>query len=609
MKNLYLSAMALLLSAGAYAQNEIFYTVSFPNAVHHEAEISMRVSQVPAGTLRFRMSRSSPGRYATHEFGKNIYNVKAYGENNKLLTVKQVEGDVYEIAQHGATVIVNYTLFGNHMDGTYVGIDPSTAHFNMPAAFAWVVGMEKRPVKFKFNDTEKYGWKIATQLKPEADGVYYARDLQYMMDSPTSLAAYKTYSWTVSNPGGKVQDIHLTSHSDDDQATVDGFGQMVKKITLEAQAVFGELPAYDYGNYVFLHDVAASNAGDGMEHRNSTSIVQTTPKIAGNENRLLGTFAHEYFHSWNVERIRPKSLEPFNFEHANMSSELWFAEGFTQYYGEMLLVRTGQRNVDSYTRTVAGLVNTVLNTPAAARYSPAQMSRYAVFADAGVSIDPNNNANIFTSYYTYGGATALALDLRLRSEFKLTLDDYMRAVWLAHGKTEKAYTIPDLQNVLAAFTKNPSFAANFFKRYIYGFEKNNYAQLLDKAGLILRKTQAGKAWAGQLRLAPSNEGLTVQSGTVIGTPVYNAGLDAGDVILTVDGKEVKDVQAYTAIITGKSIGDKITYVYTNRTGKHEAVVTLQENPLYEVVTYEAAGKELTGTQKEFRNQWLSTKVK
>ena len=609
MKKFYLSALAILLSAGAYAQNEITYTVSFPNAVHHEAEISMLVPQVPAGAMRFRMSRSSPGRYATHEFGKNIYNVKAYGEKNAPLTVKQVEGDLYEIARHGSNVIISYTLFGNYMDGTYVGIDASTAHFNMPAAFAWVKGMENRAVRFKFNDTEKYGWKVATQLKPESNGFYSAPNLQYMMDSPTSLAGYKSFSWDVANPGGKRQTIHLTSHSNDDQATVDAFGQIVKKVTLEAQAVFGELPAYDYGNYVFLHDVAATNAGDGMEHRNSTSIVQTTPQIAGNENRLLGTFAHEYFHSWNVERIRPKSLEPFNFEHGNMSSELWFAEGFTQYYGEMLLVRAGLRNQEGYTRTIAGLVNTVLNTPAAARYSPAQMSRYAVFADAGVSIDPNNNANIFTSYYTYGGATALALDLRLRSEFNLTLDDYMRAMWLTHGKPEKPYTIPDLQAVLASVTKDPLFAADFFKKYIYGAEKNDYQQLLDKAGLILRKAQAGKAWAGTLRTSPADGGLYVQSNTVIGTPVYKAGIDAGAAILTVDGKEVKDLQAYNAALDGKKIGDAVVYTYKDRAGNHQATVTLQENPMLEVVSYETAGKELSAVQKEFRSKWLSTKVK
>ncbi|MBS7566902.1 M61 family metallopeptidase [Mucilaginibacter sp. Bleaf8] len=610
MKKLYLTAAALLMAASSFAQNEIFYTVSFPNAAHHEAEISMRIPAVPAGTLKVRMSRSSPGRYATHEFGKNIYNVKAYGEQNQPLTVKQVEGDVYEIAQHGSTVIINYTLFGNWMDGTYNGITPSTAHLNMPAAFMWAYGMEKRPVRFKFADTEKYGWRVVTQLKPEpATNTYYAPNMQYMMDSPTSLAPVKTYSWTIKNPDGKVQDIHLSTHSNDDQAAVDNFGKMVQRVTQEAQAVFGELPVYDYGNYTFIHDIYATNAGDGMEHRNSTSIVQTTPRIAGNENRLLGTFSHEYFHSWNVERIRPKSLEPFNFEHANMSSELWLAEGFTQYYGELLLVRAGLRQPTDYLRTAAGLINAVLNTPAAARYSPAQMSRYAVFADAGVAVDATNMSNIFTSYYYYGGATALALDLRLRSEFNLTLDDYMRALWLTHGKPEKPYTIPDLQNALASVTKNPKFAADFFTKYIYSNEKNNYEALLDKAGLILRRAQTGKAWAGQLRATPVADGLEIEGSTLIGSPIYQAGLDAGDIIQTVDGKEVKDTQTYQSIIAGKKIGDKIVYAYKNRSGSHETTVTLQENPAFEVVTYEAAGKTLTPVQEKFRNNWLSTKTK
>ncbi|MDT3404182.1 M61 family metallopeptidase [Mucilaginibacter terrae] len=621
MKNLYLSAAALLLSATAFAQTEISYTLSFPNAVHHEAEISMRVPQVPAGVMRFRMSRSSPGRYATHEFGKNVYNVKAVGENNKPLILKQVEGDVWEIAQHGSTVIISYTLFGNHVDGTYVGIDASTAHLNMPATLMWVKGMEQRPARFKFNNLDKYGWKVATQLKPEAGGTYYARDLQYMMDSPISLAPYKIYSWDISNPDGKKQAVHLTSHSDDDQATIDAFGQMVKKATIEAQAVFGELPAYDYGNYVFLHDVASTNAGDGMEHRNSTSIVQSTPKIAGNEARLLGTFSHEYFHSWNVERIRPKTLEPFNFEHANMSNELWFAEGFTQYYGGLILERAGFVSPADYNRTMAGLINTVLNSPAANHYSPAQMSRYAVFADAGVSVDQNNNANVFTSYYTYGGATALALDLRLRSQFKLTLDDYMRAVWLAHGKTEKPYTIADLQNILAAFTKDAAFAADFFKRYINGFEKNDYAKLLDYAGLILRKAQPGKAWAGALggaggrgrsgqSVGVDNTGLLIGTSLAMNTPFYKAGLDAGDVLLSVDGNAIQaSGQSLIEALNTKKPGDKITIAYKNRTGNHETTVTLEENPALEVVTYEAAGKEPSAAQIQFRNGLLNSKVK
>ncbi len=623
MKKIYLIIAVLALSSAVFAQTEkpqkaIFYSISFPNAVHHEAEIVLTIPDAPTGAVRLRMSRSSAGRYATHEFGKNIYNVKASNVDGSALSIKQLEGDLYEVAEHGETVKISYTLYGNWTDGTYAGIDPSHAHLNMPATFLWVVGEDKRPLKFEFNDLDQNGWKVATQLKHDGDNIYSAPNLQYMMDSPTELSAYKVNSWTVYN-NGKPEKINVTIHSDDDQATVDAFVKQVQRMVLEEKAVFGELPAYDYGEYTFLDDVYPSNSGDGMEHRNSTCIVHPAQKVAGNELRLLSTYSHEYFHSWNVKRIRPKSLEPFNFEHANMSSELWFAEGFTQYYGELALERAGFHDLDDYTHTLAGLVNQILNTPGAARFPATQMSRYAVFADAGVSIDPNNQANMFTSYYTYGGAIALALDLRLRSEFNLTLDDYMRTVWLNRGKPYKPYTIPDLQSDLAKVTNNPKFAADFFNRYINGIDKNDYAALLAKAGLLLQKAKPGKAWAGPLSYirnrgrsgdarTADNDGLAVQV-SIAGTPIYKAGLDVGDIIMKADGRDIKDVQSFNDLVATKNIGDKIVVNYKNRTGEHQTTITLEENPAFEIITFEKAGKTITNEQTEFRNKWLSTKVK
>ncbi|WP_374948383.1 M61 family metallopeptidase [Mucilaginibacter sp.] len=622
MKKLLLTGAACFVALLSFGQvktrTDIFYNVSFPNAVHHEAQIVMTIPDAPGGTIRFRMSRSSPGRYATHEFGKNVYNVKATDVAGSELIVKQIEGDVYEIANHPDVVKISYTLFGNWTDGTYASIDASHAHLNMPASFMWVLGLDKRAVKFQFNDLEKYGWKVATQLKPEGDNVYSAPNLQYMMDSPVELSANNIDQWTVKNANGKEQTIKISTHSDDAPAALSTLTDMVKKVVLEEQAVFGELPAYDYGTYVFLHDVHPSTAGDGMEHRNSTVIVHPAPRVAGLEINLIGTFAHEYFHSWNVERIRPKTLEPFNFEHANMSNELWCAEGFTQYYGELVITRAGIKSIEDYTRTIGGLVNQVYNTPGAKYFSPLQASRYAVFADAGVSVDQLNTNNIFTSYYTYGGATALALDLRLRSEFNLTLDDFMRQVWLTHGKTEKAYNVADLQAVLAKVT-SPTFAADFFKRYINGVEKNDYQQLLAKAGLMLRKTQAGKAWAGRIGAVPrrgssgesnaaAGGGVPITSPAIKDTPLYKAGLDAGDVILQADGKDI-DAAGLTAAVAAKSPGDKISIKYKNRTGEHETTLVLEENPTVEVVTFEKAGRELTKQQQDFRNSWLSTKVK
>lgn len=608
MKNTFLLIL-LLSSSFCFAQKEIFYTVSFPNAVHHEAEISMQINDIPAGALTVKMSRSSPGRYATHEFGKNIYSVKAADLSGKALTITQIAGDVYQVPQHGSTVKISYTLYGNWVDGTYAGIDLSHAHLNIPATFMWAQGMDDRPRKIQFNDLEKYGWKQASQLKSEGKDLYSAPNLQYFMDSPIELAAYKTADWEVTNTDGKKEHIYLTSHTTDEQPVIDAYGKMVQKLVLEEKAVFGEWPTYDFGTYTFLQDVYPTNAGDGMEHRNSTSIVQRTPQIAGNEVDLLGTFAHEYFHSWNVERIRPKSLEPFNFEHANMSSELWFAEGFTQYYGEMLLVRAGFHKVNEYTATLSALVNSVLNTPGAAHYSPAQASRYAVFADAGVAIDPTNARNIFTSYYYYGGATALALDLRLRKEFNLTLDDYMRAVWLKHGKTEIPYTIPDLQIALAKLTGNTAFADAFFKLYIYGFEKNDYKALLANAGLILQKAQPGKGWMGNLILMQRNDQNMISSNTIIGTPVYKAGLDMGDVLLKADGQTITNSKMLTDLASGKKPGDQIKIDYQNRTGTHQTIVTLEENPLLEVVTSESENQVLTPQQEAFRKSWLSSKIK
>lgn len=590
------------------AQNEISYEVSFPNAIHHEAEIVMHIPSIPNGALKVRMSRSSPGRYATHEFGKNIYNVRAFDTNGKPLQLKQPEGDVYLIDKPGKSVKISYTLYGNWIDGTYAGFDETHAHMNIPATFAWPVGMDNRPRIVHFKYPEKKAWKVATQLKQLGNDKYYAANLQYFMDSPTEISNYKTSSWSAKNPDGKIQTIHLVTHSNDPQEVIDGYGLMVKKVVEEQQAIWGEYPTFDYGNYYFLQDVHPENAGDGMEHRNSTSIVERTDKIAGNEADLLGTFSHEFFHAWNVERLRPKTLEPFDFSHSNISDELWLAEGFTQYYGELSLKRAGFRTLEQAAQTYAGLVNTALNTPGAKFYSPVQASRYAVFADAGVAIDQSNKANIFTSYYTYGASTALALDLRLRAEFKLSLDDYMRALWKAHGKPEIAYTIPDLEAVLATLT-NKSFASEFFRKYIYGTDKNDYTSLLLNAGFVVRKANPGKAWTGINRLQAADGKVSIAGNTLIGSPAYNAGLDVGDILLSIEGSEIKDQKGLADLIGKYQPGTSITVQYLHRGIQKSTTLELAENPYLEVVPIEKTGSELSPAMITFRAQWLNSNIR
>lgn len=596
------SLFSFLLIFITLQAQKISYSVSFPNITHHEAQISLTVSGISQKqkTAVFRMSRSSPGRYATHEFGKNVYDVKAFGKNNKTIPVIRTDGDVYEVKNQDGYIRLEYTLYANHPDGTYAGIDASSIHFNMPAAFIWIKGYDKTPIEIRFNIPAERKWSIATQLKPTNDSsTFTAPGLQYFMDSPTKIGALTWKEWTLVNPSGKSYKVRFAFEGNSSDSLLTAFTNKVKSITEQSQAVYGEVPDFDFGTYTFIASINPWVKGDGMEHRNST-VISIPANFDGN-NELLDVFAHEFFHCWNVERIRPKTLEPFNFEKSNMSNELWFAEGFTQYYGDLLTERAGCMSEEDYLRVATSLINTKTNTQGAKRFSPMEVSRHAVFVDAGVAIDKSNYVNMYTSYYPYGAAIALALDLELRTRFKnLTLDNYMAAVWKKFGKTEIPYTVDGLQDVLAQVTGNKKFASEFFSRYINGHEPLDYNPLLEKAGLLLKKANEGKAWAGNVQWRENNNALIIASNTVNGTPLYNAGLDVDDTVLSLDGKPLKKQADLMEVLKAHKPGDKLDIEYDHRGNKISTKIVLGENPALTVVPVEKAGNDAIG----FRKKWL-----
>ena len=600
-KSLFLSTISLCISVCLFSQ-KISYKLSFPNAVHHEAHITMEVSGTSLPVLTFRMSRSSPGRYATHEFGKNVYDLEATDASGKSLLVKRTDGDIWQVSGGKGTVTLSYTLYGNYADGTYVGIDPSSIHLNMPASFMWVKGLEMVPVQVKFEIPDS-SFTIATQLKPTADKtVFTAPNLQYLMDSPTKIGKLTWREWPISN-GTTNMNMRLALEADATTAQADTLMSWVQRITRQAKAVFGEYPAYDYGTYTFLASINPYVHGDGMEHRNSTMI--SVPDTFSAEYDNVEVFAHEFFHCWNVERIRPKTLEPFNFEKSNMSNELWCAEGFTQYYGGLLMVRAGLTSDTAYKSTLTGLINAKLNTPGATLYTPIQSSNEAVFTDAGRSIDGTNFPNIFTSYYAYGGSLALALDLTLRQQGK-TLDDFMQQMWKAHGKPEKPYTVADMQTALGMIT-TPAFAKTFFDNYVYAPGKPDYEKLLAPAGFTLQKIGAGKPWIGRVRYTGGANGITIAGNTVKGTPLYDAGLDTDDVLLTMDNKLIKRQDDVATILNGHQPGDTMLVSYLHRGKSMQSTIKIVENPSFTVVPYEQAGLPVTDAIKVFRQNWLGAK--
>ena len=609
--------IALLLVSSLSAQTAgpapVVYKLTFANAAHHVADVEVTFNAVPAGPLQARMSRSSPGRYAVHEFSKNVYDVHAFDSKGKELAVARPNPYQWDVTGHDGTVRMTYKVFGDLVDGTYLAIDPGHAHMNLPATLMWARKLDDRAVRVTFTPPAGSNWKAATQLFPTSDPwTFTAPNLQYLFDSPTELSDHVLREFGVKNPDGKSYTIRTAIHTDSSPQDVDQYVEGVQKIVKEAVTVFGEYPAFDTGTYTFLADYLPTNGGDGMEHRNSTVVTGR-----GNVRTGLNTASHEFFHGWNVERIRPQGLEPFNYEEANLTDSLWVAEGFTQYYGSLIMGRSGLSDVKRTLTGMAGLANAVINGSGRQFRSPVEMSHMAPFTDAARAVDPTNFDATFISYYTYGGAVALGLDLSLRDKTngKVTLDDYMRALWNAHGKpaprqpglVAKPYALTDLRDLLVEVSGDRAFAEDFYKRYMTGREVVDYARLFQRAGVTLRKRNAGRAWIGNLRAGQENP-TRIANLQAPGTPAYDAGLEMDDQITELDGKAVTSMQHVAEIVGTHKPGDTIAVTYKRRSGVVQtAAITLKEDPALEAVLVEESGGALTADQKTFRDAWLGSK--
>jgi len=353
-----------------------------------------------------------------------------------------------------------------------------------------------------------------------------------------------------------------------------------------------------------------------MEHRNST-ILTSPSSIQRSRLRLLDTVAHEFLHAWNVERIRPRSLEPFDFERANMSSELWFGEGFTSYYAPLLLARAGLTSAAEFAAEMGGAVNEVIVGPGRLVRSAAEMSQLAPFVDAASSIDRTTFDNTYISYYTWGCAIGLGLDLSLRDRTsgRVTLDHFMRALWQTHGRpggrvpgvVDRPYTMDDLRATLASVSGDAAFAADFFDRYIEGREVVDYARLLARAGIVIRKVAGGRATAGSIQLQSAARGVRIIDTVPLGSPAYGAGLARDDVIVSVAGAKLSNASDWARAIGGRRPGDTVQVVFERRGAPATAEMRLVEDPRVEAVPAEDAGAPRSDAQRAFRAAWLGAR--
>lgn len=596
----YLILIVSLFPA-VFAQTHHEYQIAFPNAVHHEAEVTATFKGLEDKVLELRMSRTSPGRYAIHEFAKNVYNVKATDENGKDLPITRPNPYQWNIAGHQGTVKVSYTLFADRGDGTYSQVDETHAHLNIPATFLYAPRYPKRPIRVQFKIRDDLNWKIATQLKDLGNNTYLAPDLDYFMDSPTEISNFQMREFTeISN--GKPYTIRFALHHTGTEAELDTYIESVKKIVRQQKAVYGELPDYDFGQYTFLACYLGHVSGDGMEHRNSTVVTSIRSLSAGGMKGNLSTISHEFFHGWNVERIRPRSLQPFDYTEANMSGELWFAEGFTQYYTNLILCRAGLITPQEYAEGLAGSLNYVWNSPAHKYFNPIEMSYQALFVDAATSLDPVNRENTFISYYTYGSVLGLALDLSLRNLDKgLSLDGFMQSVWQTYGKKEIPYTVRDLELALESYA-GESFGRVFFGQYVYSSKMPDYQQLIPDFGINFQKANPKSVSIGTY-LSIQNGVAMVASNPTEGSAAYQAGLAKGDRIISLGKKALTSETDFQKILNEFKVGESVEVVFERFGQSRKALLIMQTDPSY--LTPLKTGLPVKIQQKQ--QEWLGAK--
>ena len=620
-KRLLVIAVFVFVSVSAWAQQApVEYKLSFPAPEHRWMQVEVRFPNVPAGTLQVRMARTSPGRYALHEFAKNVFDVSVVNGKGQPLTVVRPDPHQWDIAAHDGTVVVTYKIFGDRTDGTYLGIDDMHAHINIPAALMFARGWFERPARVTFVQPPGKKWRVATQLFPTSDPlVFTAPNIHYLMDSPTDFSNFMLREFTVDDGqkrAGPPPTFRIALTHDGTEAEADAFAKDVERIVRETIPIFGELPSFETNSYTFLSVYLPWANGDGMEHRNSTSLTSSGAlRNPGQRQGILGTVAHEFVHAWNMERLRSAGVEPFDFEEADMSDDLWLGEGFTNYFDGLIQHRAGFSSIDAFAGELAGVINTVVLSPGRIFRSAVDMSRLAPFVDAAASIDRTAWPNLFISYYTYGQAIGLGLDLSLRdrSNGKVTADDYMKALWgrfgrpgqKEPGKVSTAYSIDGLKETLATVSGDRTFANDFFSKFVEGRQVVDYTTLLARAGLIMRKRAPGRPFVGQVQLAAGGSSLRVNGLVPWDSPLYKAGVAQDDQLVALDGTALTSMAIYEEALGRHKPGAQVPLRFVRRSGETvNATLVLEEDPRVEILPIEKLGGVLTDDQRRFRESWL-----
>ncbi|MEP6705868.1 MAG: PDZ domain-containing protein [Pyrinomonadaceae bacterium] len=528
------------------ASPEIAFTVSMPKPHTHLLEVEIHVTrgsigQPPVSELLV-MPVWTPGSYLVREFARHVQDFSAIDTAGRPLRWEKINKNSWRVMTNGSNDWrATYRVYANELSVRTNELNSAHAFWNNAALLMYLEGFMNTSSTLRILPPPS--WKIATGL-PAASGMkdtFRAENFDILYDSPVEVSNFKTLAFEVKGVPHRIV-IDGEGNYDPERMRDD----VQKIVTAEVELMGGEIPYHDYTFILHLR----STGGGGLEHLNSTALgyprfgflsersqssnsaapgAQSVPTYRG----FLGLVAHEFFHLWNVKRIRPDALGPFDYTKENYTKLLWVAEGLTDYYAGVALRRAGLISQKDFLDDTARAIQNLQNTPGRLVMTAEEAS-----FDTWIKFyrQDENSINSQISYYEKGAILGLLLDLeiRKRSHDAKSLDDVMRYLYNQFYKKGRNYTPQDFQKVAELMAG--SSLDEFFARYVHGREELDYNAALDAAGLRLETVgetstirAIEKAYLGA-DLAQEGERLMVKR-IRAGSPAYDQGLNAGDQIV------------------------------------------------------------------------------
>ncbi|BDA74848.1 peptidase M61 domain-containing protein [Calothrix sp. PCC 7716] len=575
----------------------IHYYVAMPQPQTHLYEVSLLLQNCPSPILDLKFPVWTPGSYLVREYSKNLQDFAAYCDD-KPLQVCKVSKNHWQINTTDITnvslVTIKYRIFAAELSVRTNHLDSTHGYFNGAALFFRIPNYDKLPIDITIEAPSKQ-WRVTTALPPVRGkaNTFRAADFDTLVDSPFEIGTHEVYNFEVL---GKPHELAIWGKGNYQVERM--ITDIMRIIKVEAE-MFGGLP---YSKYIFLLHLFTQAYG-GLEHKDSCSLIYQRFGFRDKDKyeRFLQLVAHEFFHLWNVKRIRPKGLEVFNYDGENYTPSLWFCEGTTSYYDLLIPLRAGIYDATSYLSHLSQEITRYQNTPGR-KVQPLSESSF----DAWIKLyrPDANSGNSQISYYLKGEMVSLLLDLMIRAGHrnKKSFDNVLVKMWEQFGKDEIGFTPEQLQSVIESVAGKD--LSDFFERYIDGLEDLPFNSFLEPFGLQLVGDNNEEPYLG-VRVSTEN-GKEIIKFVEAGSPAQIAGIDAGDELLAIDGikvganglaERIKDYQPNDYI--------QVTVFHQDQLNTHTVTLTSPIPTKYQLKLIH----KLNSSQKDNLIAWLGASAK